>query len=197
MPDLPRLPAGAQARDGGAVGRRRRREFRRLSPLSLHMMEERMRSRAAARPAPAAVRPARAASIRRPTGRRACCAPRRPSKRWRATRVRGLLPQRVDPARRSAHAAVLSWRSARSSAATARSKCSSATPRRAGTDDPLALIQYLDLQDLPGRRHQHQGRPREHGALARGARAADGSSSCVEWLATLPSALKLRGGEGK
>src|SRR6185437_14133441 len=30
-------------------------------------------------------------------------------------------------------------------------------------------------QDLSRRRHQHQGRPREHGALARGARAADGS----------------------
>ena len=29
-------------------------------------------------------------------------------------------------------------------------------------------------QDLSGRRHQHQGRPREHGALARSARAADG-----------------------
>ena len=31
--DLPRLPARAQARDGRAVGRRRRRELRRLSPL--------------------------------------------------------------------------------------------------------------------------------------------------------------------
>ena len=34
-PDLSRLPAGAQARDRRAVGRRRRRDLRRLSPLPL------------------------------------------------------------------------------------------------------------------------------------------------------------------
>ena len=32
-------------------------------------------------------------------------------------------------------------------------------------------------QDVPRRRHQHQGRSREHGALARSARAADGPSA--------------------
>ena len=41
--------------------------------------------------------------------------------------------------------------------------------RRSARADPVPRP-----EDLPGRRHQHQGRPREHGAFARGARAADG-----------------------
>ncbi len=41
--------------------------------------------------------------------------------------------------------------------------------RRSAGADPVPRP-----QDLPGRRHQHQGRPREHGAFAGGARAADG-----------------------
>ena len=59
---------------------------------------------------------------------------------------RGLLPQRVDPARRHARRGCSARVQARSSAATAPSRCSDATPRSAGTDDPLALIQYLDLK---------------------------------------------------
>jgi asparagine synthase (glutamine-hydrolysing) len=42
--------------------------------------------------------------------------------------------------------------------------------RRSARTDPVP-----GPEDLPGRRHQHEGRPREHGAFARSARAADGS----------------------
>ena len=46
--------------------------------------------------------------------------------------------------------------------------------RRAGTDDPLALIQYIDLHTyLPGDINT-KGRPGQHGALAGGARTPDG-----------------------
>ena len=88
-PDLPRLPAGAPARHRRAVGRRRRRELRRLPPLSAAPdarsgCARRCRS-ALRRPR---VRRCSARSIRRPTGRRASCAPRRPSRRSRATRSR-------------------------------------------------------------------------------------------------------------
>ena len=43
-PDLSRLPAGAPARHGGAFGRRRRRELRRLPPLPLALAEQRVRA---------------------------------------------------------------------------------------------------------------------------------------------------------
>ena len=86
---------------------------------------------------------------------------------------RGVLPRRVDPARRHAPAAVHRRLPQPSSAATTRSRCSGATreraDRRSAGADPVPRP-----QDLSGRRHQHQGRPRQHGALARGARAADG-----------------------
>jgi asparagine synthase (glutamine-hydrolysing) len=45
----------------------------------------------------------------------------------------------------------------------------------AGTDDPLALIQYLDYKTYPRRRHQHEGRSREHGPFLGGSRTAHGS----------------------
>ena len=37
--------------------------------------------------------------------------------------------------------------------------------RKANTDDPLGLIQYIDTHTYLDRRHQHQGRPGKHGAL--------------------------------
>ena len=52
------------------------------------------------------------------------------------------------------------------------------------------------LQDLPGRRHQHQGRPCEHGALAGGSRAADGPRAHrVGGQAFTPGEGPWRGGE--
>ena len=48
-------------------------------------------------------------------------------------------------------------------------------PRRAGRHRRSAGADPVPgPQDLPRRRHQHQGGPGQHGALARGARAADG-----------------------
>ena len=48
-------------------------------------------------------------------------------------------------------------------------------PRRAGRDGRAVEPRPVPRPaHLSRRRHQHQGRPREHGALARGARAADG-----------------------
>ena len=52
------------------------------------------------------------------------------------------------------------------------------------------------FQDLPAGRHPHQGRSREHGELARGARAV--ARSYIGRVGrALPSRLKLRGGQGK
>ena len=44
-------------------------------------------------------------------------------------------------------------------------------------DDPLRAGPVPRSEDLSGRRHQHQGRSRQHGAFARSPRAADGSSA--------------------
>ncbi len=143
----------------------------------LHLAEERMR-----RTMPLVVARARcsacsAASIRRPTGRRASCAPRRRSRRSARDSVEAyfhsmsILPRRHAPARCSRP------RSRRDSAATTRSRCSAAMPRCARTDDPLALIQYLDLKTyLVGDINTKVDRA-QHGAFARGARAADGPSA--------------------
>ena len=93
----------------------------------------------------------------------------------RARRRRGVFPLGVDPAGTDARAAV--QRRAQVASCGGYDALRRVPPPRgadADTDDPLALIQYLDLQDVSGRRHQHQGRPREHGAFAGGARAADG-----------------------
>ena len=62
---------------------------------------------------------------------------------------------------------------ARARAATGRSKCF-ATTRSRGDRRPARPDSVPGLQDLAGGRHQHQGRPRQHGALARSARTADG-----------------------
>ena len=83
-PDLPGLPAGAQARHRGAVGRWRRREFRRLSPLSAAPDGREDARRVAARPAPAAVRHARPAVSQGRLGAHVCSAPRPRSRRCRA-----------------------------------------------------------------------------------------------------------------
>ena len=143
----------------------------------LHLKEERMRSRAAAARCAGRCSGCSAASIRRPTGRRACCAPRRRSRRWRATRSRPTSTASRSCATTCAAQLFSARVQARARRLRRASRCSSAMRARAGTDDPLALDPVPRPQDLSGRRHQHQGRPREHGAFARGARAADGSSA--------------------
>ncbi len=68
--------------------------------------------------------------------------------------------------------------------------------RRAGTDDPLALIQYLDLHTyLVGDINTKVDRASMAHSLE--VREPLMDHELVEWLATLPSAYKMRGSEGK
>jgi asparagine synthase (glutamine-hydrolysing) len=68
--------------------------------------------------------------------------------------------------------------------------------RRAGTDDPLALVQYLDLKTyLVGDINTKVDRASMASSLE--VREPLMDHPLVEWLASLPSQLKLRGGEGK
>ncbi|MBL8379253.1 MAG: amidotransferase 1, exosortase A system-associated [Burkholderiales bacterium] len=67
---------------------------------------------------------------------------------------------------------------------------------RAGTDDPLALIQYLDLNTyLVGDINTKVDRASMAHSLE--VREPLMDHSLVEWLATLPSTFKLANGEGK
>lgn len=67
---------------------------------------------------------------------------------------------------------------------------------RANTDDPLAMIQYIDLQTyLVGDINTKVDRASMAHSLE--VREPLMDHPLVEWLATLPSHLKLRGGEGK
>ncbi len=67
---------------------------------------------------------------------------------------------------------------------------------KAGTDDPLALIQYLDLKTyLVGDINTKVDRASMAHSLE--VREPLMDHKLVEWLATLPSSLKMRGQEGK
>ena len=67
---------------------------------------------------------------------------------------------------------------------------------RAGTDDPLALIQYIDLKTyLVGDINTKVDRASMAHSLE--VREPLMDHELVEWLATLPSSLKIRGQEGK
>ena len=67
---------------------------------------------------------------------------------------------------------------------------------RSGTDDPLALIQYLDLKTyLVGDINTKVDRASMAHSLE--VREPLMDHEIVEWLATLPSSLKVRGQEGK
>ena len=67
---------------------------------------------------------------------------------------------------------------------------------RRDTDDPLALIQYLDLKTyLVGDINTKVDRASMAHSLE--VREPLMDHPLVEWLATLPSSLKMRGGEGK
>ena len=82
------------------------------------------------------------------------------------------------------------------SPATAQSKYSAAMRAAPDTDDPLALVQYLDLKTyLVGDINTKVDRASMAHSLE--VREPLMDHPLVEWLATLPSTLKLRGGEGK
>jgi asparagine synthase (glutamine-hydrolysing) len=68
--------------------------------------------------------------------------------------------------------------------------------RQAGTDDPLALVQYLDLKTyLVGDINTKVDRASMAHSLE--VREPLMDHPLVEWLATLPASLKIRGNEGK
>ena len=86
--------------------------------------------------------------------------------------------------------------SSASSAATTRVEVFRRHAARADTDDPLALIQYLDLKTyLVGDINTKVDRASMAHSLE--VREPLMDHPLVEWLATLPSSLKLRGSEGK
>ncbi len=67
---------------------------------------------------------------------------------------------------------------------------------RAGTDDPLALVQYLDLKTyLVGDINTKVDRASMAHSLE--VREPLMDHPLVEWLATLPNSLKVQGQEGK
>jgi len=67
---------------------------------------------------------------------------------------------------------------------------------RAGTDDPLALVQYLDLKTyLVGDINTKVDRASMAHSLE--VREPLMDHKLIEWLATLPSSMKVRGQEGK
>ncbi len=68
--------------------------------------------------------------------------------------------------------------------------------RRADTDDPLALVQYIDTHTyLPGDINTKVDRASMAHSLE--VREPLMDHELVQWVATLPSSLKLRGSEGK
>ena len=171
--DLPRLPARAHARDGRAVGRRRRRELRRLSPLP-----PASRGGADARAAPAV-------GLRRPLF--GLLGHAYPKADWapRVFRAKSTFEALArDSVEAYFHGVSILRDGMRARLFTRRVPARARRLQRGrGVPPPRAQGRHRRSagagpvprpQDLSGRRHQHQGRPREHGALARGARAADG-----------------------
>ena len=161
----------------------------------LHVAEERLRSaisQSAAAPALRAARP------RLPKGRLgAARVPRQVDLRGAGARFGGrLLPWRLDPARRHASRALQQLRSRHGWRATTRSRCSIGTRSGANGDDPLALVQYLDLKTyLVGDINTKVDRASMAHSLE--VREPLMDHPLVEWLASLPSDLKLKGNEGK
>ena len=132
-------------------------------------------------------------SIQSSTGRRGFCVRSRRSGA-RSRQPRGLFPQ-VSRFCRRPSAPTFSRRFVAQLTAMRPSTCSKARratlrrrPARAGS--------IPRLQDLLAGRYPHQGRPREHGAQPRGARAVL-DHELVDWAGGVPSSLKLLGGEGK
>ena len=134
-------------------------------------------------------------STPRRTGRRGYSAPKPPSRRWRAIRCRPTCTPCPSAVPSSAPRCSASASSA-SCRVTQWTACSMRMPQRAPTDDPLSLIQYLDMKTYLVGRYPDQGGPRQHGAFAGGAGAIARPSAHRVGLG-LPADIKLRGSEGK
>ena len=161
----------------------------------LHLMEERMRATRAPRPAPAGVRSARA---RVPEGRLgAARLPRQDDVRGARARLgRCVLPQHVDPARRRCGSELFSNSFKAALGGYTAVEVFHRHARRAGTDDPLALVQYLDLKTyLVGDINTKVDRASMAHSLE--VREPLMDHPLVEWLAGMPASLKVRGQEGK
>ena len=137
----------------------------------LFAMEERVRSRLPLGAAPGGVRPARPLCIRSSTGRRACCAARRRSRRWRATRVDAYLHGVSICLRRDARRSCSRHRSSASCRAIGAREVFHGHVRGQDVHRPAGAGAVPRLQDLPARRHPDEGGPREHGAQPRSAHA--------------------------
>ena len=162
----------------------------------LHVMEERLRRALPLSVRRPAVRAARPRCIRRPTGRRACSAPSRRSRRWRATRSTPISTACRSCATTCAAQLFSNAFKARLAGYNARRGLPPARAARADTDDPLALVQYLDLKTyLVGDINTKVDRASMAHSLE--VREPLMDHPLVEWLATLPSSLKVRGQEGK
>ena len=112
----------------------------------LHVTEERLRSRDCRFPSGARSSACSAARIRRPTGRRACSAPSRRSRRWRAIRSTPISTASRSCATTCAAQLFSNAFKARLAGYTARRGLPPPRRQRAERDDPLALVQYLDLK---------------------------------------------------
>ena len=109
---------------------------------------------------------------------------------------RGVLPLGVDPARSDARRSSSATRSSRASAATTPWTSSGITPRRRRRTIRCAQIQYLDLKTyLVGDINTKVDRASMAHSLE--VREPLMDHPLVEWLATLPPSLKIRGQEGK
>ena len=162
----------------------------------LHLMEERLRRPPAARRAPAVVRRCWVASIRRPTGRRACFARRPRSKSLARNSVEAYLHS-VSILREPMRRDLFSRTCVRASSVATASPMSSSGMRSApDTDDPLALIQYLDLKTyLVGDINTKVDRASMAHSLE--VREPLMDHPLVEWLRESPSSLKMHGDGGE
>ena len=155
-----------------------------------HMAEERLRGALPLSVRRAAVRGCWGAPTRRRTGRRGSFAPNRPSRRSGAIRW-----PRISTACRSCATTCAAGSSARSFKAQLGGYNAIEVFRRhaamAGTDDPLALVQYLDLKTyLVGDINTKVDRASMAHSLE--VREPLMDHPLVEWLASLPSSFKVR-----
>ena len=191
------LRAGARARHRRAVGRRRRRDLRRLSPLSLARLRgARARAGSAAHARGRSSDVSAALYPKAGLGAAAACARRRRCKSWRAMSVEAYFLNVSIRARADAPPAVHAGVHARAAGLRRDRGARARTCAQARNRGSAVAGAIRRSQDLSARRHPDQGRSREHGALARGARSA-ARPHLVEWLAALPSSLKLHGREGQ
>ena len=186
--DLVRVGAGAPARDRGAVRRRRRRAVRRLRPLPAAPARRRVRSLQPARAAPRGGARRRAAAARRRAARTSCATSGATSAAAISTRSGFSAPTR---SRRCSPRCAARDRRTRSGSGLARHFERYARSALAEPDDAVRR------RDVSARGHPDEGRPHEHGALDRVARAAARQRGDRVRVAALPAALKIKDGRRK